>query len=132
MERGERNPETARDRSDLVLRALSIPVSCFPRPVSFQLNSGNSPLSLAANILLRARWLLFLTILTFPIVGHGCHGNDEDHEPGFIPAQHRSTPEPPRFGFLISTPTKPKIKRSDSELFTNLGTLTKPSLEYRE
>lgn len=31
----------------------------------------------------------FLALLLIPIVGHGCHGDDVDHEPAVAPPEHR-------------------------------------------
>ena len=48
--------------------------------------------------------LILLALLTFPLVGHGCHGDDIDHEPAAAPpapaardsgAAAKSSPEPP-------------------------------------
>jgi len=36
------------------------------------------------------------------------------------------------FGFLVPTPNKPHLESADVELFTALGTITKPKIEYRE
>jgi hypothetical protein len=36
------------------------------------------------------------------------------------------------FGFLVPTPSQPKLNEADPELFTTLGTITRPKTEYRE
>jgi hypothetical protein len=33
-----------------------------------------------------------LAALALPLFAHGCHGADEDHEPGFAPVPTRSEP----------------------------------------
>ena len=38
--------------------------------------------------------LLVVALVIMPLVGHGCHSDDADHEPGFIPP-----PRPPRVEF---------------------------------
>jgi hypothetical protein len=40
--------------------------------------------------------LLILAILAFPILAHGCHREDVDNEPGFIPLPHHLKAELPR------------------------------------
>ena len=39
---------------------------------------------------------LIVAILIFPIFAHGCHREDVDDEPGFIPLTHLSEPEATR------------------------------------
>ena len=35
-------------------------------------------------------WLFLIAILLAPIVAHGCHGDDVDHEPGVLPFPHHT------------------------------------------
>jgi hypothetical protein len=39
-------------------------------------------------------WLPIFALLCFPIFAHGCHREDVDDEPGFIPSISLSKPEP--------------------------------------
>lgn len=38
-------------------------------------------------------FVVLLALLLLPIVGHGCHGDDLDHEPSFAPPVFNHQPE---------------------------------------
>lgn len=50
-------------------------------------------LSAASSLLKRSA---VLAILIFPLFAHGCHREDIDNEPGFIPPTHFPTAESPK------------------------------------
>jgi hypothetical protein len=69
-----RRQETGDRRQESRKALRCLPVSCLLSPVSF----------------------LIVAILIFPIFAHGCHREDVDDEPGFIPPTHLSESEATR------------------------------------